>query len=185
VAAAVLCALLAAAVPAAAQPVQAYELQATFLYNFTKFVTWPDDAFDDSDVPFRICVVGGDPQLRDFLEKLVDGETVSNRPLAVSRHSRVRETGGCQIVYVPAEHDPGYLPSVLGSRHDAVLTVGEGEDFLSAGGILQFYRDDGKLRLRVNETERERLRLRMSSRLLQLCDRVRTSSPGNAGAGGE
>lgn len=166
--------------PAAAQEVEAYELQAAFLYHFTKFVTWPSDSFGDPDDPFRICVVGGHERLRDFLEELTEDEAVEGRRIQVRRHARVRDTEGCQIVYVPASHDPGYLPEVLGERHATVLTVGEGERFLAAGGVLQLYPEGDKIRLRVNERARERSRLRMSSRLLQLCDRVRPRTGGGA-----
>lgn len=155
-----------------------HELQALFLYNFTKFVTWPPDAFEDDQAPFRICLVGGERRLREFLEELTDRETVDRRPLEVIRHERIRETEGCQIVFIPAYHDHGYLPDVLGPRHETVLTVGDGEGFLEAGGVVQLLPVERTIRLRVNEAERERLRLRMSSRLLQLCERVRPSEAG-------
>lgn len=166
--------------PAGAQPVEAYELQAAFLYHFTKFVTWPADSFDGPDEPFRICVVGAQERLREFLEELTEDEVVEGRPLQVRRHARVRDTVGCQIVYVSSSHDPGHLPEVLGERHDTVLTVGEDARFLAAGGVLQLYPEGDKIRLRVNERARERSRLRMSSRLLQLCDRVRPRGGGGA-----
>lgn len=172
--------------PLHAQEIEAYELQAAFLYHFTKFVSWPADSFDGPREPFSICLVGGDERLRDFLEELTEDESVEGRRIEVRRHARVRETDGCQIVYVPASHDPGDLPQVLGERHDRVLTVGEGERFLAAGGVLQFFSQGDKIRLRVNERARERSRLQMSSRLLQLCDRVRPARAGGAGlAGGE
>lgn len=166
--------------PAGAQEVEAYELQAAFLYHFTKFVSWPSDSFGGPEDPFRICIVGSQERLQEFLQELTEGEVVEGRPLQVRRHARVRETEGCQIVFVPASHDPGYLPEVLGARHPTVLTVGEDEQFLAAGGLLQLYPERDKIRLRVNERARERSRLRISSRLLQLCDRVRP--PGGGGA---
>lgn len=166
--------------PAGAQEVEAYQLQAAFLYHFTKFVSWPADSFDGPEEPFRICVVGAQERLRDFLEELTADEVVEGRPLEVRRHARVRDTDGCQIVYVASSHDPGHLPDVLGARHDTVLTVGEDEGFLAAGGVLQLYPEGDKIRLRVNERARERSRLRMSSRLLQLCDRVRPRGGGGA-----
>lgn len=162
-----------------------YQLQAAFLYHFTKFVSWPADSFADPEEPFRICVVGAQERLREFLEELTENEVVDGRPLEVRRHARVRDTAGCQIVYVSSSHDPGYLPQVLGERHATVLTVGEGERFLAAGGVLQLYSEGDKIRLRVNERARERSRLRMSSRLLQLCDRVRPRGGGGAAVAAE
>src|SRR5579862_1041164 len=38
-----------------------YPLKLAFLYNFTKFVEWPADAFRSPDAPLAICIVGHDP----------------------------------------------------------------------------------------------------------------------------
>ena len=36
-----------------------YKVKAAYLYNFTKFVKWPDEAFDPSpDSPLNICILG-------------------------------------------------------------------------------------------------------------------------------
>ena len=37
------------------------QLKAAFLYNFSQFVTWPDDAFSNSSSPIAIGVLGENP----------------------------------------------------------------------------------------------------------------------------
>ncbi|MFI3187409.1 MAG: YfiR family protein, partial [Methylococcaceae bacterium] len=34
-----------------------YKVKAGYLYNFTKFITWPED----SSASFNLCIVGDDP----------------------------------------------------------------------------------------------------------------------------
>ncbi len=35
-------------------------LKAAFIFQFTNFVEWPEDTFEDDSSPFVICVVGND-----------------------------------------------------------------------------------------------------------------------------
>jgi hypothetical protein len=170
-----LCALWAAAPclspPAAAQVAEAHELKAAFLYNFTKFVEWPAETFPERGSRFRICVVGDEP-LAGFLEDLVAGEAVRGRPLEVGRHGRARDARSCQILYVAPGEEPEDLWSVPGVGEGRVLTVGESEEFLRAGGLIRYRLVGGRIRLQVNDPARVASRLRISSKLLQLCDLV-------------
>ena len=38
-----------------------YQVEAAYLYNFGKFVTWPDKGTMNDREPFEICVLGDDP----------------------------------------------------------------------------------------------------------------------------
>src|SRR5262249_38711194 len=49
--------LLALPVLLGAQTASEYDIKAAFLYNFTKFVDWPPDAFPDPS-SLKVCVLG-------------------------------------------------------------------------------------------------------------------------------
>lgn len=167
-----LCALAGAGSPSAlAQAAAKHELQAAFVYNFTKFVEWPPEAYAPGDPYFRICLVGRDP-FRDVLDELVAGEAVQGRPIEVTRHRRAHQARPCQILVLPEGEAPEDLAAVPGVEEGFVLTVGESAEFLRAGGMVRFRVRAGRIRLEVSETARERSRLRISSKLLQLCDLV-------------
>ena len=57
-------------------------VKAAFLYNFTKFVEWPQSAFSDASAPFRVCVFA-DPTFRHDVEADADRRNVGGRPLRV------------------------------------------------------------------------------------------------------
>jgi hypothetical protein len=160
-----------AAQPARAQVAEEHELKAAFLYNFTQFVEWPEDAFPRIDTPFRFCVVGSDA-VGEFLAELVAGERIRGRPLEVRRYGRARDARACHTVFLGADQDPRELRWVSGVGEGRVLTVGESAEFLSAGGLLRFRLQRGRIRLQVNDAARQDSRLRISSKLLQLCDVV-------------
>ena len=71
-----------------------YQIKAAYLFNFLKFVEFPEDAFADPLAPIVIGVVGDDP-FGSSLPQVVVGKTVQGRALTVNE-ARPREdrTGG-------------------------------------------------------------------------------------------
>lgn len=164
--------VLVAAPSPRAQRVAEHELKAAFLYNFTKFVEWPPDTFPDDGAAFRICVVG-DEAVGTFLEALVALEAVQGRRIEVQRHAWPRDAEGCQILFVSATAEAGGLTVLPDPQENAVLTVGESDRFLAAGGMVRLRLGDGRSRIEISDPARARSTLKLSSKLLQLCDLVR------------
>jgi hypothetical protein len=50
-----------AATVASADEAGEYKVKTAFLYNFAKFVDWPDRAFTGPAAPMSFCVMGDDP----------------------------------------------------------------------------------------------------------------------------
>jgi len=174
---AVLAALaLPTAAPAAEGPGE-YDVKAAFLYNFTRFIEWPPEAFRDARAPLTLCVVGKDP-FGEVLDDVVQGESVGGRELEVARPDPDDDLARCQILFVSrSEH--ARLGALLGRLKDkSVFTVGEEEGFLEAGGILRFVQSGRNVRFEINQAAAERAPLKISSKLMRL-----GVAPG--GAGGE
>lgn len=149
-----------------------HELLAAFLYNFTKFVEWPPEAFPATDSAFRICLVDAD-DVGSVLEALVAREAVKGRRLEVARHRRIQDATECQILFLAEEAEPDALSRLPGAHEAPILTVGESEEFLRAGGMIRLRVRAGRSRIQVNEPVRQRSPLKLSSKLLQLSDLVR------------
>src|SRR5690348_12379104 len=59
-----------------------YQLKAAFLFNFTKFVEWPEGSFEDHQAPIVLGIIGDDP-FGDDLVRMIAGEKVQGRRLVV------------------------------------------------------------------------------------------------------
>lgn len=171
----VACFLLVAACPYARSQSEGsteYSLKLAFLYNFTKFVEWPTDAFPNASAPFEVCMVGRDP-FGDHLEQSLRDRTVDNRPMAFRRSTSGDNLKGCQIVFVTAEAK-GQAPSIVSRlKSSSVLTVGETKGFAANGGIVNFIVEENRLRFEVNLDAARQTRLSISSKLLALAKIVR------------
>jgi hypothetical protein len=146
-----------------------YQVKAAMLYNFTRFITWPEAG----DV--QLCLVGNNS---------FDGalEALSGKPAAAGAFhiQRVADAGAlaaCNMVFIGAgarEQQMVVLEALAGRP---VLTVGEGTDFIQSGGVIQFILNDGKVRFAINPDAAERAGLRISSKLLGLATIQRVEKP--------
>jgi hypothetical protein len=158
--------LLLLAVPASAQAPE-YDVKAAFLFNFVKFVEWPADAFAGERTPVTICVYGNDPFGR-ALDSVVQGERVGERGLVVERPDALDDLDACHVLFV-ASSEKNRLAGVLARVKDApILTVGDTEGFLRAGGIINFVLEGSKVRFLIDPEAAEESGLRISSKLMRL-----------------
>jgi hypothetical protein len=147
-----------------------YQVKAAFLLNFTKFTEWPSSAFSDAKSPFTICVMGVDP-FGSALDQIVRGETTGGHKMAVQRIKRGSRPQTCQVLFIGrTEKEAGSVLADLGS---GVLTVGEGDSFLQAGGMISFVIENRRTRFDINSTAAENAGLKLSSRLLSVARTVK------------
>ena len=132
--------LAMAAGPAFAQ--SADGIKAAFIYNFAKFTDWPAGAFAGDSAPITVGFVGADA-LADGFEKNVTGKNANGRDFAVKKLSGADGVAGCQIVFVG---DAGQASAVVAAaKGKPVLTVGDSDGFASAGGMINFVDNGGKV----------------------------------------
>ncbi|MEO6094874.1 MAG: YfiR family protein [Fibrobacteria bacterium] len=146
-----------------------HRVKAVFLFNFAQFVVWPDSVFQDSTAPLVVGILGADP-FNDYLDELVRGEKVADHPIQVKRFRRIEEVKGCHVLFIStseAQRMDAILPALKQKR---ILTVGESEPFFAHGGMVNFFTQAGKIRLRINLGEVQESGLIVSAKLLRLAD---------------
>jgi hypothetical protein len=141
-------------------------LKAAFVFNFAKFTRWSKAAWGNSDEPLKLCTVGDD-RLIEALKQL-GGRTIQNRKVNILPMGEVETPGKCHMLYV-ASSERERLSGILATvRDDPVLTVSEIPGFTHTGGIIELFKEQGRIRFYINQTSAEEVGLRLSSRLLSL-----------------
>lgn len=144
-----------------------YQLKAAFLFNFAKFIDWPQTAFAESKAPFAICVFGKDP-FGDSLDQALANKTVGDHPIAIQRTRDKAELRKCHIVFVSASETEHIAEIKESLRGTSVLLVGESGGFAESGGMIEFTLDGGHVRFTINPDAAEEANLKISSKLLAL-----------------
>jgi hypothetical protein len=148
-----------------------YQVKAVFLFNFSRFVEWPDSAFASREAPFVIGVFGYDP-FGDQLEEATRGETVNGRPLVIRRLRDAGEAGDCQILFMHRSEEARMSAVLTALDHRSTLTVSDLDVAGQRGVMIALATQDNRIRLRVNVNSARAARLTISSKLLRSAEIV-------------
>jgi hypothetical protein len=158
---------VSAALPAAAQAqAQAPEAQvkAAFLYNFARFVDWPQARRGGSVV--SLCLLGAEP-FGGYADAL-NGRPVGAGTLTVRRIARPPDAAACDMVFLP-NAEAARLPALLdAARGRRLLTVGETPGAAAGGLVINFYLEQNRVRFEINIDAAQRTGLSINSQLLRL-----------------
>lgn len=144
-----------------------YKIKAGYLYNFTKFITWPTD----QSATFNLCIVGDDP----FGEAIdpIEQRTAFEKPIKLFRlddtnalRSASKSTL-CHILFISSSIVG--IPS-LDDGAKNVLIVGESEGFARHGGMIGFITEDSRIKLQINWQALKRSDLKISAKLLEVAE---------------
>jgi hypothetical protein len=160
---------------AQSQPLSESQIKAGFLFNFTKFVEWPPEAFADPGVPIVLGIVG-DSSVAELLIETAAGKIVNGRAVIVQRFKEGQDPRTCHILFVGSSqerHVPQILERVKGSP---ILTVSETSGFAQFGGMINFTVEGNKVRLEINLDATARARLKISAKVIAVA-RLVTGEP--------
>lgn len=151
------------------------QVKAAYLYNFGRFVEWQSDHGPNAD-SFALCVLGEDP-FGPVLDATVGGESINLRKITVKRISKLPEAAGCNILYVSAS-EAGRLGAIIeAAHHSGTLTVSDIPHFVDHGGIIDFVKQQDRIRFEVNRAAAQDSHLTLSSELLKVAYRVVNKDP--------
>jgi hypothetical protein len=156
----------ASAISQKTRPLTQSDVEAVYLYNFAKFVSWPaDDA--SSSAPFAICTLGNE-DFRGALDALTSNQSMQGRKIVVRHLTSIAGAEGCRILFI-SQSEESRLPKDLDAiRLKPVLTVSSLPAFLARGGMIQFIMQDKRVRFAVNLSPALQAHLAVSSELLKV-----------------
>lgn len=150
-------------------PAKEYQVKAVFLFNFSKFITWPPASFSEPQSPFVIGIIGQDP-FGSFLDQTIAGEKVTEHPVTVVRYNSPEKITGCHILFIKTENTAELQKILSITQNQHILTVGDHKNFTALGGIIGFVTIDHKIRLQINTRSAKNAELVISSKLLRLSE---------------
>jgi len=149
-----------------------YKVKAGYVYNFTKFITWPED----NSETFNLCIVGEDP-FGDLIDP-IEQRTAFGRPIKLFRFNRLNKEQHCHILFISTSiNDKVLLKGMLVIDDTRTsLTVGESEGFAAQGGMIGFVNRLGKIKLQINLKALQQSGLKISAKLLEVAELIEGES---------
>jgi len=152
-----------------------YTLKAAFLYNFTKFVEWPEAAGPKGTDPFTLCLVGD--AFGSSIDSL-EGKAVRGHPLAIRKNPPTSAFKNCHLLFVSTEDIPRFITTLAGLQTSPVLTVCDSPGCAEHGLMINIRMSDNRVSIEVNLEAIQHTPLKVSSQLLKLA-RIVKNERGN------
>lgn len=144
-----------------AQERATHEVHAAMLYNFIKYVQWPNEA-EAGD--FVVGVMGED-DVFNTLKTWYDGKPKGSKKYVIKKLASAAEAGNCQVVYLgkgKSKEFDNIKNSVAGK---SVLTITDGNGLGQKGSCINFKVVDGKLKFELNQATVNSSNLKVSGQL--------------------
>jgi hypothetical protein len=178
-------------VGAGSEKSQETKIKAAFTYNFIRFVDWPKEKQADVNEPIIIGIIGSE----DFMEAFepIKGKRIKDRNISIkyfAGYEKLKKSNNtddsqwdkkmeslkvchvlmfCSCNSVRIQNSNQIVRALKGLP---ILTIGETENFLESGGVINFLMEDEKVCFEINAAAAKINKLRISSKLLRLAKMV-------------
>ena len=148
-----------------------YDVKLAFLYNFTKFIDWPEQAFQNENSPFSICVMGKLPPHQTI--KHITNRTAKNRPITFQFLHYKYATDNCHVLFLTRSLKQSQIQQVTANLSSGTLLVGEIAGFARKDGVIEFLLDPrNRVRIEINLSRARQYNMEISAQLLEVAAKV-------------
>jgi hypothetical protein len=142
-----------------------YKAYTLFIYNFMKYVEWPEA---QSKGDFVLAVIGDSP-INKELQALASAKKIKGRNIVLRKCNTIEDTYGSHLVFIPNSKSAMVKTLKDQTKDKPVLIVGEREGMAKKGAGLSFVTEEGdELKFDINKKEIEQHQLKISSQLVSL-----------------
>jgi hypothetical protein len=138
-----------------------YEVHAQMIYNFIKYVQWPNDAEPGE---FVVGIVGED-DVFNTLKSYYDGKPKGAKKYSIRKLSGADEAAKCNVVYL-GKNKGGQFDNIKNAvSGKPVLTITDSSNLGKKGSCINFKVLDGKLKFELNQASVTASTLKVASQL--------------------
>ncbi|MFK5947709.1 MAG: YfiR family protein [Methylococcales bacterium] len=134
-----------------------YKLKALYITRLADFIIWPETT---NRKAFKICIDKMDKVAAQL--RALDIKRILNRKLELVDKPDSLVIKQCDFLYLSAGKVPPLLENI------AVFTLSSQPGFSEQGGMIEFYLDQSKVRMKVNLKAVNKVGIKLSSKLERL-----------------
>ena len=135
-----------------------------FIYNFSKYVKWPDA---QNSGTFVIGVLGSSAIQKD-LKKMAASKKVNGMSIEVRQFSSAADVSDCHILYVSASESAKFDQVLSNTKSKPVLVVTDNPGMAKKGASINFVEVEGKIKFELNQKNAEASGLKVAGALASL-----------------
>ncbi len=121
-------------------------IRASIIEKIARFITWPN--WEDGH--FTLCVADRTP-LIPALQTYYANSTITEKPVKLLIYTDVSKLNECQILYLDDAQIDAATAILPMTQNHPILIIAEKKDAVSLGIHVDFYEEDNRLHLEVNQ----------------------------------
>lgn len=149
---------------ASAQERPTHEIHAAMLYNFIKYVQWPNESEGGE---FVVGVMGED-DVFNTLKQWYDGKPKGSKKYVIKKLASAADAATCQVVYLGKSKSREFENIKNSITGKPILTVTDGNGLGSKGSCINFKIVEGKLKFELNQSMVTSSNLKVSGQLTSM-----------------
>lgn len=155
-----------------------FNVKAAYLYNFARYVTWPNQPEIQADNRFHIGVVGESDivvplQKIAKFKKIQDRRSGAAKPIRLHQFASADAFTRCHILFVSESTPQETVAAIIRkTRTLPVLIVGETIDFAKLSGTAEFRLVNGGVRFDLNLGAANERQLQLDAKLLKAANSI-------------
>jgi hypothetical protein len=147
----------------------AAKIKAIYIYNFTKYIEWPESYKQGN---FVIGIIGNNNALVNELNKMATVKTVGNQHLEIKNISSTSDIG-CHIIYLLSDNSTQLSEVIENNKNKSTLIITDKTGLASKGAGINFVVQENKQKIELNKSNIERYKLKVASSLVELAIQVK------------
>jgi hypothetical protein len=126
-----------------------FQIYSIFIYNFSKYIQWPDNYNSDGD--FTIAILG-DSKIENELKKLASIRKVNGRNISIEIYKSVKDISdkGSHILFIPSESSNSLSEVLKKTNGTSTLIVTDKDGLGKTGSLINFVYQNGKPTFEMN-----------------------------------
>ena len=141
-----------------------HEIHAAMIYNFMKYVQWPDDGTTGE---FVVGVLGED-NVFNTLKSYYDGKPKGSKKYAIKKLADASEAASCSVVYIGKNKSREFENVKNAVSGKPVLTITDSFNLGKKGSCINLKVIEDRLKFEINQNSINSATLKVASQLTSM-----------------
>ncbi|WHZ07963.1 MAG: hypothetical protein OJF59_001716 [Cytophagales bacterium] len=142
----------------------ASDVYSMMVFNFTKYIQWPDG---EKEGEFVIGVIGENETFNSF-KNLYGGKTKANKKFLIKYFNNASEISDCHVLFIDHSKSNEFEKANTMLHGKPTLIVTDHKGYAEKGSAINFKTIDNKLRFEINQQIITTSKLKISSTLTSM-----------------
>ncbi len=141
-----------------------YTIKALFVYNFTKYIDWPEENIKNKFV----IGIYGESKIKDKLSDIIKDKKFYNRAIEIKEIKSMDDISNCQILFISKYAGDKVQAIINRFSQSEILIITEDKLMAQKGSGINIIEKDQRIKFEIYDSALKKSKLKIASQLYEL-----------------